>query len=208
MASPDTETNPRNPLIKVETSVHHPPGTPLVAHTDAGPIFMIPLTELANKPTIIDDVILELTANNTKRKKLTSSLHLNSQIGPDQIGRPNSAFVTCNNGGMFIYHLLEDRSHTRTDSPQIHDFIRQYFEDQKLDFTSLGKNTSVLSGHLTALTTSTKNTDYIISLDKFQGNDAYRHMSDRERIVMDSLLANRVAPLTAKCHPISTALII
>lgn len=188
-------------LQKADTTVHHPPDTQCVAQTEAGPIFRIPLTGSQDRQNFEPpQSLLELTRNRIARERIMSTLNLNSRRGPQEVGRPNSAFLF-DQGGFFIDHLLEDHDHERSTSPTLHNVIRESVSYQ--DARPIYGRVSVLSGHLAAFTSEEEWVAYVMSLDAFSGKNAFEQIPQAAQVVVDTLWVNRIAPLTADGYVIT-----
>src|ERR1035437_5112488 len=96
--------------LKVETYSHHPQGTIVIAETDAGPIYRIPLlpSDDSIKELEAPEELLNATSSDRKRGSLTTTFIWNSKIGLPVLGRPNSAFVIKSDGKLYVDHLLEE----------------------------------------------------------------------------------------------------
>lgn len=196
----------RSPLgrIKVETPVHHPRGTTLVADTIAGPIFRIslPPTEVCwTEDLEMPEFLNKITTSAKSRKALAFALHTNSKRAYDRecnkaIGKPNSAFIALKNTIFIIDHLFENQSFEREDESKLHGIIRSKV-NYKDGFQPIQKDILALSGHLAPINISTKSAAYIMLLDHFMGENSYQNTSLEFQRVIRLMYGSRIIPVTS-----------
>lgn len=202
---------PDNPTfgVKVDTLAHHPSGTKIIAQTEAGPIYRMPL-KIPCAPVVINEIpeeILELaTCSNRTRDRLARTLNFNSRTGTVVLGRPNSSFVARFDGQLYVDHLLENYDHQREGYPNLHTYMREavdYLKAEQIDPESVGDLTSVLSGHIAPINISTREIAYVMLLDKFARPDSYSEMSPRYKDIIHALSASRILTISQNGHIIS-----
>jgi len=184
-------------LHKFESSSHHLHGTSLLATTEAGPIYRMPIPNIiyANQTDIeIPDYIEKVLRTPRNRSRFMHTVNWNSRIGPRWLGKPNSAFFLCDGSKSNIDYLEETTENQRIDSSKLHDYLREHF-----DYSNSGciyGKVSSLSGHIAPLNITEKNISHIFTFDAFCGPDSYKDMGTNMKIKIGQLYSARILPLT------------
>jgi hypothetical protein len=203
----------RDPLgrVKVESPVHHPIGTILLKETYAGSIYRMSSSlskEICwNEDVEIPEFLNTATKSVKGRKSLVFALNINSKKifnkeCNEEIGKPNSAFAGLKNNCIVIDHLFENETFGRGNKSKLHDIMRDNI-DYAREFQRIQKNMTVLSGHLAPFNISTKSAAYIMLLDHFAGQDAYKNSSLELKYVIRLLYGARIVPITSDGHLIN-----
>ncbi|VVA43707.1 conserved hypothetical protein [Candidatus Roizmanbacteria bacterium] len=180
---------------KIEMAAHSLKGTEVIAKTEAGPIYRMPLNIFRrSRDILLPEEVSDIFNSDIERNRVVDKLHNNHFEINHAFGRPSSAFIVHLLRG-FVIDFLEVQNKTRGNR-QPHDFIRQNVNYQQALPIPISPHMTSLSGHIAPLTISTSDMIGVFLFDVFSGPSPNLYHEDVSEL-MNLLRGNRILPITA-----------